>query len=194
MPKLCLHRKLYCQIKTGKLRVNQRSPIEHKFWLRVKKTPGCWIWLGSWLRFGYGQFRSPHGTCAHRYSWALHYGPIPSGMLVLHKCDNPQCTNPEHLFLGTHQDNVDDKVSKGRHSYGEIHGMHLHPEARPVGERNGQSKLSESDVLEIRRLYDECGGKRGILTALARKYNISIEQIRRIVLRLRWRLVQEVGA
>lgn len=80
---------------------------------------GCWLWLRVLNKKddGYGTLRL-NGICqsAHRVSWVLHRGTIPEGLWVLHRCDVPSCVNPDHLFLGTHQDNVDDKMRKGRHA------------------------------------------------------------------------------
>lgn len=83
----------------------------------------CWLWIGSKLMpFGYGQITSAGKTLlAHRVSYEQHVGPIPAGLNVLHHCDRPECWNPAHLFLGTHADNVADKVSKGRQYRGERH-------------------------------------------------------------------------
>lgn len=96
------------------------TSLEKRFWSKVKKQPGCWEWLAAKHDYGYGVIGAGgRGTGilrAHRVSWVLHYGPIPEGMIVLHKCDNPECTNPDHLTLGTHADNVADKISKGRGS------------------------------------------------------------------------------
>ncbi len=81
---------------------------------------GCWEWTGV-RRYGYGKFhetvergRPRRQVLAHRRSWELHNGPIPGGMHVLHRCDNPPCINPAHLFLGTPADNMRDKMFKGR--------------------------------------------------------------------------------
>ena len=76
---------------------------------------GCWNWTESTAPNGYGRM-SYNGTTdyAHRLSWNAHFGVIPDGLHVLHRCDNPTCVNPEHLFLGTHQDNMDDMMRKGR--------------------------------------------------------------------------------
>jgi hypothetical protein len=95
--------------------------IEDRFWSKVDKTPGhgpngdCWAWKGTMMGL-YGAFAvSGKNTGAHRFSYALANGPIASSKLfVCHRCDNPTCVNPAHLFLGEHQDNVADKVAKGR--------------------------------------------------------------------------------
>lgn len=75
---------------------------------------GCWIWMRGATGDGYGSFR---GMRAHRYSWQMQYGEIPPDMDVLHRCDVPLCVNPDHLFLGTHTDNMRDKIAKGRANY-----------------------------------------------------------------------------
>lgn len=81
----------------------------------VCKTTGCWLWDRALKGCGYGH-KMYQGKLqgAHRISWQIHRGPIPDGLWVLHKCDVMRCVNPDHLFLGTHQDNVDDKHRKGR--------------------------------------------------------------------------------
>lgn len=102
---------LRCQIKKGK-------STEERFWARVQKTDGCWLWTGT-IRRKYGLFTFRKAPAkwitrgAHRSSWEIHYGPIPAGLGVLHKCDNPPCVRPDHLFLGTQKDNMDDRVAKG---------------------------------------------------------------------------------
>ena len=86
-----------------------------RYWNKVGKTEDCWLWTANKFKGGYGQYQflgKPNG--AHRISWIIHYGEIPKGMHVLHRCDNPPCVNPNHLFLGTHTDNMKDKAEKGR--------------------------------------------------------------------------------
>ena len=110
-------------------RPNQKTgpkpvPIEKRFWSKVIKTEGCWKWTGSKVQFGYGKILSKRGLePAHRVSWRIHYGEIDGKLNVLHKCDNPECNNPEHLFLGTIMDNVRDMINKGRNSRGREHGL-----------------------------------------------------------------------
>lgn len=92
-----------------------------RFDLQMKVTEGCWIWAAGMDKDGYGRFRGEYDgrmyLTAHRYSWALHNRQqIPDGMLVCHKCDNPRCVNPDHLFLGTNTDNMRDKIAKNRHN------------------------------------------------------------------------------
>lgn len=96
--------------------IKMTKPLEQRFWAKVQKTKDCWKWTGVKAK-GYGMIR-PGGMqnkiAASRVSWMIHFGTIPEGMHVLHKCDNPECTNPEHLFLGTHADNMRDKETKNR--------------------------------------------------------------------------------
>jgi hypothetical protein len=91
-------------------------PLEEKFWRKVLKLScSCWVWTGSWNGWGYGrQIIGNKSVTAHRISYALHNGPIPAGLQVLHKCDIRCCVNPAHLFLGTHDDNMKDASAKGR--------------------------------------------------------------------------------
>ena len=99
-------------LKTGILKV----PLEERFWKYVLKSNGCWEWQGLRTVGGYGLYwiERNQQTTAHRVSWLIAYGPIPDGIEVLHSCDNPPCIRPQHLFLGTQQDNIDDMIRKGR--------------------------------------------------------------------------------
>lgn len=132
------------------------------FWSRLNKTTTCWLWTGGSVTRGYGQLWS-HGKCykAHRYAWQLVNGEIPSGMCVRHKCDVPSCCNPDHLELGSHADNVADRVKRGRGAR---------------GSRVGTAKLSDQDVTEIRSLL--CSGVTQV--EVAKRYSIHKETVSRI--------------
>ena len=93
-----------------------------RFWDRVDKSGDCWPWIGSRQVNGYGHVRSQNRSLyAHRVAWTLANGPIPPGLWVLHRCDNPPCVNPSHLFLGTARDNTLDSIAKGRWAIGHHH-------------------------------------------------------------------------
>ncbi len=115
------------------------------FWAKVRKTDGCWEWVGATNGRGYGKFFRGRKIkiYAHRFSYFLHTGCEPGHHFVLHKCDNPACVNPEHLFLGSAKDNMDDCIQKGRHRYITRRG-----EASPC------AILTESQVVEILRSHD----------------------------------------
>jgi hypothetical protein len=120
-----------------------KSP-ETRFWEKVnlsnKTSSDCWEWIGLKSSKGYGVFKVDNeNVSTHRYSWILHFGNIPNKLYVCHKCDNPSCVNPNHLFLGTQKDNMQDMSKKGRAS-------------NSVGTNNPRAKLSDKDVYEIRRL------------------------------------------
>lgn len=93
-----------------------RGSPEERFWKKVQKSAGCWVWTASSYPNGYGMFSPSAGelTGAHRFSYRLHFGPIPRRKKVLHTCDNRPCVRPDHLFLGTTRDNLLDAIRKGR--------------------------------------------------------------------------------
>ena len=123
--------------------------LDERFWSKVTKTPGCWLWRAGKDRDGYGLFRfDGKQKRAHRLAYAVLVGP-PGKALVCHKCDNPPCVRPTHLFLGTNGDNIRDAVAKGRMEF------QKDPSAASkragCGEANGRAKLTCKSVREIRR-------------------------------------------
>lgn len=132
------------------------------FWGKVQKTETCWLWDGQINAGGYGRMgiyvkgQSGHGQVAfyaHHLGWLLEKGPIPDGLLVLHKCDVPRCVRPDHLYLGTHAENMKDMKDRGR---------------SPRGSAGAKAKLTEEDVARIREL-------RGTLSQseIAREYGVT---------------------
>lgn len=149
-----------------------RERIERRFWAKVKIDPnGCWLWQGSTKGDGnnYGQF----GFCgkvsaAHRVSYELHYGPFDKALHVLHRCDCPPCVRPDHLFLGTHLDNMLDKLNKDR---------------VPHGENAGRAKLTAVQVHEV--LEDYASGLN--IREVAEKFGVSKCAIGAILRGVSWR-------
>lgn len=151
---------------------HQARPLNERFWekVEIREKNKCWNWTGGCSLNGYGQIsKNGKQKSAHRISWELHYGKISDGMHVCHKCDNKQCVNPYHLFLGTHQDNMVDRDKKGRQS---------------IGENRPTSKLTKKQVLEI---IDQYTGKRGEQIKLAKKYGVSKTAIGHVIHNRTWR-------
>src|SRR4051812_35486281 len=183
--------------------------IIYRFNSYVKKPTtedGCWIWTGNILKSGYGRFGVERaGIRAHRFAYRLWVGEIPeSKPFILHDCpdrDNRACVNPEHLWAGTHEDNMRDMIEKGTQATGDRVCMRKYPYKRPFGERNGSktkpesvlkgeqialSVLTENSVREIRRSYVK--GKVS-LEQLAALYGVSFSAVSRVIRRQTWKHV-----
>lgn len=147
-----------------------------RFWSHVKPINGtqpnaCWLWDGQLNDGGYGVFKlRGKRQFAHRFAYGAYCGPIPKGLDVCHRCDNPRCVNPSHLFTGTAGENIADMIAKGRHKVWR-------------GQENGSAKLTLDDVEKIRSLYAS-GGIRQI--DLARQFGVSQTAVSAIVLRKSW--------
>lgn len=163
------------------------APWQTRFWRFVTPVQhGCWNWKGTTAAGGYGSLgvRGRRGKRAHRLSWILHYGPIPEGQCVLHRCDNPSCVRPDHLFLGTQIDNIRDMNAKGRRR-------------GPItlrGERNNFAVLTEAQVVEIRRRYWEARGTRmrapaNFIRQLVKEYGVTRYALWLVIKRINWKHV-----
>lgn len=170
-----------------------------RFWSKVdvRGPDECWPWTAAKSRLGYGQFApTPKGpgkyqTTAHRWAWMITAEEAaPRGMHICHRCDNPGCCNPRHLFLGTPKENTADMMRKGRRvapsttnrARGERHASKVHPECVLKGEAHPQAKLTETEVRAIRR-----STRPGV--RLAEEYGVSNVTISHIRRRLIWRHV-----
>lgn len=161
----------------------RKSNTLDRFMQYVSPEPisGCWLWTGYQHNSGYGQFTyGKNYELAHRVSYRLLVGPIPTGLTILHRCDVRLCVNPDHLFPGTDADNSKDRNSKKRHAHGERHGF---------------AKLTEEQVKEIRRRYTGPCSRRGLpqnqrnpnsYNGLAREFNVTTPTIVQIVKGRRW--------
>lgn len=149
-----------------------------RFWRKVDKSGECWEWRGALVRRGYGAFTVTAGVLlrAHRVAWVFTRGAIPPGKFICHRCDNPACVRPAHLFVGDALSNAQDRQRKGR-------------SRAPRGENHGRAKLSWASVKAIRAEYER-GRNRfqpGNRRMLAARYGIKPSVIRDVVNRKTWR-------
>jgi hypothetical protein len=147
--------------------VYPRESINKRFWSKVdkKESDECWNWKGCTKPKGYGKIvNGKEKFSAHRFSWMIHNGD-PGNLWILHKCDNPSCVNPNHLFLGTPIENTQDMISKNR---------------KPLGEKHNSSKLTNQDIYDIRK-------SNLTQTKLAEIYGVDQTQISNIKNRKQWK-------
>jgi len=128
-----------------------RSKIEFEalFWSLVEKTSDCWVWRGGFDSRGYGRiYRNGKRRGTHRISYEMANGPITNGLFVCHHCDNRPCVKPDHLFLGTHIDNMQDSVKKGRNSF-------KTKNPAPRGDAHWTRHNTEKAKLELRKISEQ---------------------------------------
>ena len=159
-----------------------------RFWRKVhpEALSGCWLWHGATSASGYGDYYlNSKSHRAHRIAYELTRGPVPAGLFVCHKCDVRSCVNPDHLFLGTHRENMADMHAKGRGVAvgGARNGRHTKPEATARGERHGFAKFTLAQVVEIRARLAGGETQRG----LARVLGVNGSTIRCIALGRTWK-------
>lgn len=170
--------------------MRKARPTIERFWSKVRKTAECWYWVGFRDRQGYGRFYEPkNATSAHRASWHIHYGEIPRDLCVLHKCDNPSCVRPDHLYVGTNADNVRDRTERKRH-WANRNPREFQRHAKAVGglaskrpgEKNPRAKLTADDIRSIR-------ASKEAKYILIEKYGISRSNLWLIQTGQRWKSV-----
>lgn len=149
-----------------------KQTMERRFWAKVQKTDSCWLWTGARHVFRgkprYGRFRvNGKLTFTHRLSWTMHFGDIPDGLQVNHRCDVTNCIRPDHLELGTQADNMRHRTERNR---------------VPRGESTGRAKLTEREVAAIRALCDR-GAAKGLI---AEAVGINPHTLTSIVKRRSW--------
>jgi len=153
--------------------MEREKRIKEHFEKNVIKKDGCWDWKFEQKKFTYPRMhfnKNVPRIAIHRYSYELYKGSIPEGMWVLHRCDNPRCSNPDHLFLGSSDDNINDMLGKRRH---------------PHGEKHGGAKLTEKEVKEIKSKLSQFS-----LMELAKQYNVAKKTILNIKHNRTWKWVK----
>lgn len=192
LPKFCSHE---CRLKVGtgfrpggQIRIAELSKeekfdrLKKSFEKHVIKQDGCWGWKGPTTPFGYSVMscnRNIGPDRGHRASWVIHRSEIPESMHICHACDNPICTNPDHLWLGTYKQNNDDKIAKGRSNCPK-------PPIKK-GSDNGSSKLNEEQVREIKSLISQGHA----CYRISKLFNVSSTTVKRIKNGTNWKHVIE---
>jgi hypothetical protein len=134
--------------------MSKSKSVKERLWSNVDIGPpdACWEYQGSRQRFGYGRLQvSGVRHLTHRLAYELVNGPIPKGQEVLHRCDNPPCCNPSHLFLGSKADNCKDRAAKHRTASGDSHGRRLHPEAYEGTKGDGHWTRKHPEKMDVIR-------------------------------------------
>lgn len=167
---ICCSRRCAMPGAVAKRPAPKSTPAIERFWKHVVKSDGCWLWDGRKNGNTYATIRvGSNGEKAHRFSYEIAYGPIPPGLVVMHKCDTPACVRPDHLELGTQGDNNRDREKKNR-------GNHA------FGERNGSAKLTQEISDKIRERFNSGATQLDICA----EFGISIRTLDDIVRGRRW--------
>ncbi len=162
----------------GKVDKNSKEAIAARFLTKVEKSDKCWMWRGYVDQLGYGRCGpNLYGSSkAHRSSYLLFKGQIPDGLCVMHTCDVRNCVNPSHLVVGTQEENIADRVRKGR----------CQKNGGKRGEENHYAKLTEKEVKEIRHKHETGATQR----SLAIEYSVSPMAVSRLIRRESWAHVE----
>ncbi len=156
--------------------ISSTTDVIDNFWELVEKSENCWHWNGSKTEKGYGKYFAPSkhnvfaSNFAHRFSYWLANGDFDTSLQVCHRCDNPSCVNPEHLFLGTRSDNMQDCADKGR--------LSTQNGSAASGENSGRAKLNWQQVREIRERFSNGGVSQ---RELGRQYGVDGRVINKII-------------
>lgn len=183
----------YCSVECHNAASRQTSDPVERFWSKVEKTDGgCWLWQAARISGGYGVMGIRGGqrnVLAHRFSWELHRGPIPDEFFVCHRCDNPSCVRPDHLFIGTALDNSRDMMNKGRHyrahRFACKHGHHFdrrasagHRACSVCMRRHQEKRNSRKRNGAAHHRWLVVHGERMTLAEAARRFGVKAQTIR----------------
>ncbi len=182
-----------CSLPEEREYVKIDEKVLQRFWAKVRKGEGCWIWVGATSSAGYGNFWISQERCmkASRVSFLTVMGYLPPEHLFMcHECDNPSCVRPGHLFVGTQKHNLEDMVSKGRSLVGDRNPSRVYPECVEKAEGRYNAKLTAAQIHIIRRLGDL---KKNSFSGIGKQFGVSGATISKIVKRKKWRSIPEVS-